>query len=657
MPVDAYTRAQTAQFIGGALDTFAQFGLQQLYRKNEQERIATMEVAGQMAEQGMLDALPGDVWKNMAKNMGQNYADLLMQRNAIRKRMLAPRRQLQQGVQDFINAPMYELVPGQQLQQPPVGDTLDEQYGPSTWPANRPPATQQGPIPVGSQSQLQALQQRAQQQAQATGQPSILEGYQVKSRPPTNVERFIRADNLSPFGAALLTDSTELGQLAGVGQTLKVRQAELEFKKQKQAFDEQKPTFGPTMDITDPEGNTVKGVVIYTPTGGIEHMTFGEGRDANAMQRVVQKLRLLQEKKAKGGLTPTAEAKLDEEIEQQQQIFEKLTSDKPGMVVNAQQPAKLYDTEGNVIAEYFPGDKPLQRWLMQQIAAARGIDNTEMRNHRLVISSGNLALTTLNRLAQRINTTNVGLVGKVRKLSERAIANIEGGQDLLNYFSGFKKDVQGVLWERVDPKFRSKLKTLTTSPDSIEATLNTLTAIYAKFADPGSTIREEEFNRIRSTTFKDATLPAMIAGLAEAEAYITDKINQSSTTLSQIEETALQLSGALNEPGGAPGPDPGRQPVNLTPFRDLLKRELQPATTPEIIRDEISGIEVPREIIGSPAWNASFGEIQQRVNTFINNNPQLSPAAKEKAIRTITRSVINKLVSGASSARPGEQVE
>ena len=686
---DAYTRAQAAQFLGGALDTFAQYGLQQLYRKNEQERLATMEVAGQMAEQGMLDTLPDDVWKRMAKNMGQNYSDLLMQRNSIRKQMLGPLRTIQKGVAQSIQQPVYDLVPGQQMQQGerPMGDTLDEQYGPSSWPANRPPATQRGPITVGSQAQLQTLQQRAAQQAQVTGQPNALEGYQIRSRNPTAIEQFQRADQLSPFGVALLTHSTELGTLAATGQTNRMRQLELDYKWSKLAADRDEPTFGSITKIVGDDGKVQEVWPKYTQTGGIEYIPIGEGEQGDAMRRTIQEMQKVQTKMAEPGISSAQYDKLNERYEMLKQVFAKQTHTRGGSEVSVQLQVPVYDQETGqwIMPDQIGaagGDKTYNRGMAEAYRDLNIGGRLEWQYDRGIMTSGNLALQTLKRLYPLTTPSNVGVLGGLKRFTLATAGTIRGGPEL---YQSVMAAIQGQAPDLINqvnvressPGFKQRLRSALNDADMFAATLATLAAIKAKFDDPITGIREQEFNR-NLKQLQAGGFTGSVSNLSELESSVRSKMLISQSQLQRATQYAQAHFGAPPRPENAPldyaldfsvadrifpGPEismPGsapqggvapqqQQPVQpLQPQQPVQPQPTQipPVTPGQPPRTETGEINAPMMILQEMrAMGVNIGamdldarnQIWSTFNQWYQQNPDATPQEIRATIRRILK--------------------
>lgn len=540
-----YQQDISAMF-AGALNVGAEIGLRNLLQRRAREEEALTAVATIMSNNGTLDALPTDVWKKMESRLGKDLGNLLMYRSGQRKKQLASKRTIEQGVKDLINRPVSELVPmqNQRFELPlpseagPEGDIeledITQRFGTRRVP------TGGSAIPVENYEQLQQLAAQNPQVAQA------LQQYDVRQRQPTNAERFLRADQLSPFGAALLTDSIELGTLAGTGQTLQVRRAELEYKRSKLAMDKQKPTFGSVTDIVRPDGTVIKAWPMWTPDGGVQYMELAEGPQRDSYTRIIQQIQKVQDQLAKPNLTPVQEERFNKQLDKLNKAFGKLISTKGGVTINAQPPMPLQDKSGNIIGWVYPGEKTTQRQLGEMFNLIQTGGKARIEENQGILSSGNLGLKTLQRLRQFMSPTNVGRLGQLKRLGIGALSNVQGLPELVQELRRTNQTLQPMLMEKLaseKPGFEARLRRSLNSANAYDATLNAFAAIIAKFRDPQSTIREEEFNRIRNEV-AGMDYPSAVSRLSALETELRTKMQQAENEMKYAEDALRRGLGS-----------------------------------------------------------------------------------------------------------------
>lgn len=647
-----------ADFVGGALNVGADLAFRNFLDRRNTETQALMQVATTMSDNGTLDSLPPDVWKKIQQNIGKDLGNALMYRSQLRKRQLGPRRRLQAGVRDFINRDVINLLPTRTeqfplpMEEPPEGDPMlqgEQQFGTRQVPTGEPA------IPLlGGQEQL-AQMQADPQMAQA------LERFQAQRAAPTNMQRFLRADQLSPFGAALLTDSTALGQLSAIGAQQRGAQAELNYKYSKLAADRNEPTFGTIQEIVGPDGRMVKAWPMYTPNGGVQMLPLGEGKQADAMTRTIQQIQGVQRGLSQKGITSERHNELENRLDMLNKVFAKQLS-QSGITVNMPgQPQPIRDADGNIIDWIFPnqGDKPMNRAMAEAYRNLNFGDNKQFATDRGVMTSGNLALTTLQRLRPMMSPENVGALGRVQRFTIATAQTLQGGPELYQSIKGIlagqAPDLQASVAVGESPAFRNRLNKALNSADLYIATINTLAAIQAKFVDPDSAIREEEFNRIVAS-LQGLGFSAAVSRISEVETNVRAKMAQTQTRLRNADQALRQFMGLPARPGDAPL-DPARD--IMIPGRIFPGVEMPGVTTPGILSPQRQGAvptppaqgqAEPRQAINFVRQQAraigvaddqltpqQWNDVGTQVNRFRANNPDLSDAAQAAAAQLIIR--------------------
>lgn len=584
----------------GFLDAGAQSAINNLQSRQANERDSLTRLANNLAAQGQLNSLPPDVMKSFEKSLGPNITRALQFQSNLRQQQLAPIQELRSGLQNLINAPVQEqAAPTQSFQQ------------------SIAQAPQQAPTELAGLVQQQQLPQDV-----STQQPAV-----VEERAPTAAEKFQRFDRqVSPLGVALLSGDVQLGQLQVSGQNIRNERVALELRKQKQALDQQAFKSGGLTDVIDEQGRQVKSLVLYRPDGTVSNVVVGEGPQKGKINSLIQQLEVTETALADPKLTDSQRGTLERRRARLAKSFENAQK-KGGTVVNVDGRPQLvsFDPKTGEIRDIVnPGDDTQTRQLRRRLVEARIGTAKETATDREIRSSGRLALKTLDRLEGIATPGTVGLVGRINQITEGTLATLESAPLIIEGLNSFVEEGRFIISDKIENKFRKKLLSkFAGKTDAVQAALDTLAAIDAKFTDPDSAIREEEFNRIRRG-LNSLSFPQFVAKVNEIRAKVNDRITESQTRLDNVIGQSAQM---LQE--GVLGADPQRADVS----QQAAPSAVQPATNPT------------RELVVSEAQNLGIDlsgiDAQQRhdlavgVNKFIQGNPNASEAAIRGAVRLL----------------------
>lgn len=520
--------------VTGFLDTTADYAVKNLFARNAQERESLTNVASQLAASGQLHTLPPDTLKSIQKNLGKDLGGALAYQSQLRQQIIGP---IRQGVQQFLNQPVQQ----------------------ETKPAQSIASAVEQAQPQAPQTELSQYLDERGVQPDARQQSTMIPA-ETEARAPTNLERYERTAQLSPLGVAMWTGDYNLGQLQLGGQQVATARATLEYKKMKEAFKQSQPKFGAVTTLTGPDGSPQKVWPMYTPDGGIQMMSLGEGTESDAIGRTIQEITRLEEQLARGGdeLAPNTRTRLERRLELRGQALQKqLHKGGVNVKVDARPSEMIFDKNGKLMAVVPAGDKAASRRANMMIFEDQYGGKAARAEARNTMMMGRLYRAQVKRVRELASPELMGFSGKMTRLTESVIQGTQGGRAFLasldQYLKGGKLEIEGTKFD--SPEFKRRMtRRVTGKGDRLQRAIDLLIIQRLKIVDP-SVVREGEFEREKNALMAGG-FAGFLAGLEESERDIMRRMQLADQQLRAGDERAA--AALEHDPGIIETHDPGR---------------------------------------------------------------------------------------------------